>query len=253
VQVRGIKGDTAHEGLVGAATRLGLLPSPAHDRARNISMSPTSTLGWLVRSLDEAICARPELTRLGGRFLFAVDDGSGGSGLASSDVGALVGDRDAELVIQGRLTAVSSSLGELAEQLVEATFGFDLELGPVVRVPEQRLPLGQRGHLLVVAAPLQRLTSDQLRGLADLVLEARIAPAGRLVLVGGTLEAAGLLGLLTDPEDPRADVTACSGLGCARALVDVRALAEPVGSPVHWVGCERRCGLPADASARIAS
>jgi precorrin-3B synthase len=55
-------------------------------------------------------------------------------------------------------------------------------------------------------------------------------------------------GLLLDPDDPLARVTACTGRpGCAKALADVRADAAPVpGSmlPVHWSGCARRCGRP---------
>ncbi|GAB3825116.1 hypothetical protein [Dactylosporangium cerinum] len=60
-------------------------------------------------------------------------------------------------------------------------------------------------------------------------------------------------GLVTDPGSPWAGVTACAGRpGCAKALADVRADARaaveagtaPTGLPVHWVGCERRCGAP---------
>jgi len=55
-------------------------------------------------------------------------------------------------------------------------------------------------------------------------------------------------GLLLDPDDPLARVTACTGRpGCGKALADVRAEAGPVPGtslPVHWSGCERRCGRP---------
>ncbi|WP_251057642.1 cobalamin biosynthesis protein CobG [Streptomyces sp. ISL-94] len=58
-------------------------------------------------------------------------------------------------------------------------------------------------------------------------------------------------GLVVAPDDPWQSVTACTGQpGCAKALADVRAdaravVAESTGAlPVHWSGCERRCGHP---------
>lgn len=71
-------------------------------------------------------------------------------------------------------------------------------------------------------------------------------------MVGATAEAgrlAGLTsyGLITRPDSPWAGVTACTGLpGCAKSLADVRADAHPgaLGLPVHYSGCERRCGHP---------
>ncbi|MYT23057.1 precorrin-3B synthase, partial [Streptomyces sp. SID7760] len=78
-------------------------------------------------------------------------------------------------------------------------------------------------------------------------------------------------GLVTAPDDPWRSVTACTGQpGCAKSRADVRAdaravvaqaqaqalaqtqaqaqaQAHPEGArplPVHWSGCERRCGHP---------
>ncbi|MGW5401694.1 cobalamin biosynthesis protein CobG [Streptomyces sp. NPDC003952] len=72
-------------------------------------------------------------------------------------------------------------------------------------------------------------------------------------------------GLSVAPDGPWESVTACTGRpGCAKALADVRADARavvdagggtpdgagaagpavPVPVPVHWSGCERRCGHP---------
>jgi precorrin-3B synthase len=52
-----------------------------------------------------------------------------------------------------------------------------------------------------------------------------------------------------------AAVTACTGMACASSLADVRALATRVPGlgAVHWAGCSRRCGLPADATAVVAT
>jgi precorrin-3B synthase len=44
-------------------------------------------------------------------------------------------------------------------------------------------------------------------------------------------------------------------MSCASSLADVRALAAPVAglAAVHWAGCGRQCGRPADATAVIAT
>ncbi|MEO6501343.1 MAG: precorrin-3B synthase [Jatrophihabitantaceae bacterium] len=82
LQLRGLgAGDEAP-----LATRLrdaGLLPSLAHERVRNLLASPLSgrdDIGMLdirplIAEFDRALCARPALSELSGRFLFALDDG----------------------------------------------------------------------------------------------------------------------------------------------------------------------------------
>jgi precorrin-3B synthase len=92
VQVRGLREQDA-AALAARAARLGLLPSAEHDRARNITASPLAGLGGrpplrrLVTTLDDALLADPALATLPGRFLIAADDGTGGAGLASCDLG----------------------------------------------------------------------------------------------------------------------------------------------------------------------
>ncbi|MER7464198.1 precorrin-3B synthase [Streptomyces sp. NPDC097981] len=121
---------------------------------------------------------------------------------------------------------------------------------------------------LSVLAPLGRLTTAQWRRLAGLTGRFRLTPWRGIVVPGlpaGTAaDALAVLadaGLITAPDSPWRSVTACTGRpGCAKSLADVRADAQAVVEratgpspssssrgcpmPVHWSGCERRCGHP---------
>ena len=95
VQLRGLAGDAAAP-LTDGLARAGLLPSFSHDRVRNVLASPLAGLDrgtdltGIVRTLDAALCARPRLAELSGRFLFAVDDGRGDVAGLGADVVATV-------------------------------------------------------------------------------------------------------------------------------------------------------------------
>ncbi|MEU6794069.1 precorrin-3B synthase [Nonomuraea wenchangensis] len=122
--------------------------------------------------------------------------------------------------------------------------------------------IAQRDGRVAVEAvvPLGRLTSAQALALADTGHAVRLTPWRTVVLPGlspAEADRAGkaldAMGLVTDPASPWAGVTACTGRpGCAKALADVRAdarqwvegLDRAPATPVHWAGCERRCGLP---------
>jgi precorrin-3B synthase len=124
--------------LLGAA---GLLPSPAHDRARNILASPVAGRhpGFLaetdaiVEQLDRGICADPDLAELPGRFLFAVDDGTGmalgrGADLALVANGAEgPGEDEFALAIAGVPVRERVGAGEAADIALRAARAF-LEL-----------------------------------------------------------------------------------------------------------------------------
>ncbi|MFL6124186.1 precorrin-3B synthase [Actinophytocola sp.] len=107
----------------------------------------------------------------------------------------------------------------------------------VVGAPLGWLDRGQAAALVATGAPLV-VTPWRRLVVADL-------PPDRADAVADRLRRAGLL---LDPADPVARVTACTGRpGCAKALADVRAAAAPVPGttlPVHWSGCARRCGRP---------
>ncbi|WP_260610491.1 cobalamin biosynthesis protein CobG [Streptomyces sp. WAC06614] len=154
---------------------------------------------------------------------------------------------------------------ELAERLRTAGI-------PAARVPEVRRPYappprpwgaGSRSieHLYVLV-PLGRLGVAQWQVLTQVAGRGagtlRLTPWRGVVLprasarrpVNGAdrIRAAGLV---LDPGSPWEGVTACTGRpGCAKSLADVRADAAAVADaspgplPVHWSGCERRCGHP---------
>ncbi|MDX3539377.1 precorrin-3B synthase [Streptomyces sp. MB09-01] len=125
--------------------------------------------------------------------------------------------------------------------------------------PEPGIVPGPDGTAsLSVLAPLGRLTTAQWRRLAGLTDRVRLTPWRGIVVPGlpGRAAAPALAelaeaGLVTAPDSSWRSVTACTGKpGCAKALADVRADARAVMErargplPVHWSGCERRCGHP---------
>jgi precorrin-3B synthase len=113
---------------------------------------------------------------------------------------------------------------------------------------------------IVVIVPLGLLTGDRSAALAAVANEIIVTPWRTVVVPDVPMDEAdrttarlAAAGLVADPASPWAGVTACAGRpGCAKALADVRAdaraavagAAGPGGLPVHWVGCERRCGAP---------
>ncbi|MFE9377185.1 cobalamin biosynthesis protein CobG [Streptomyces sp. NPDC006855] len=97
VQLRGL--DAACGGaLAELLTAAGLLPSAAHERARNIVASPLAGLdgrppvnGWL-SELDCLVCGSAAAASLSGRFLFALDDGRGDVDALGADVTLIAAD-----------------------------------------------------------------------------------------------------------------------------------------------------------------
>ncbi|MET8558102.1 cobalamin biosynthesis protein CobG [Streptomyces sp. NPDC004959] len=108
VQLRGLdpaSGDALGRALADA----GLLPSPAHERVRNIVASPLSGLDGLgerpvcewLRALDAGLCGSAWATGLSGRFLFALDDGRGDMTALRADVTVRALPEDEALVSVG--------------------------------------------------------------------------------------------------------------------------------------------------------
>ncbi|OXM47446.1 hypothetical protein [Amycolatopsis alba] len=261
VQLRGV----TRPGLASRLATAGLLPSPSHERVRNILASPLSDVAQeLASALDRALCAVPELAGLPGRFLFALDGGQGDVAGEGADVCW----RDGALLLAGDDTGLRVPSEHAVDALISVARAFLRTRGTAWRVselpdpepllsgvPGERteprafatrpgLPIGPIGDAVVVAPVFGRLTSAQARAIAK-AGNAVVTP-WRSILVLGPLEAG--TGLVADPDAPSLGVSACIGRpGCAKSLADVRADAARVGRAprAHFAGCERRCGKPA--------
>ncbi len=238
---------------------------------------------WL-REVDALLCASPTAAGLSGRFLFALDDGRGDVAALGADVTVLAApDGTAWVRVGASPDAVSVPAGDaarvavgVAEAFVEVSGGrvwrvselpgrgeeLILRLGEVARPAWPRSGAPELGVVrapdgtasLSVLAPMGRLTATQWDALTDTASgELRLTPWRGVVLPSvpvGRLTGLDAVGLVTGPGSPWSGVGACIGRpGCAKAHADVRTdaaacLATGGGLPVHWSGCERRCGRP---------
>ncbi|MCO1577937.1 hypothetical protein M8C13_19475 [Crossiella sp. SN42] len=278
VQIRGLTPGSEPE-LGKRLAQAGLLPSLTHERMRNIIASPLAGTQDLVDAIDAALCARPELAELPGRFLVTVDEGGDVSGLgadvglhragaawvlllAGTDSGLRPGDPVAAVTraaaeflalraerggVAWRLAEIEDGVAEITRRL--AAGGDAVSADRVQPARSQPLPPGPLpdGRLLV-GVPLGRLDPAQSEALLA-AEHLRLTP-WRSVLLPHPITLGH--GLITDPHSPWHAVTACTGRpGCAKALADVRAdaprLLGGAGRSVHFSGCERRCGRPRGA------
>lgn len=279
LQIRGLD-DTSAEHCAVTIAAAGLLPSPSHERVRNILASPVagrhprslSATDNLVVDLDHALQAAPVLAELSGRFLFGVDDGTRLLGEHAPDVALVARARDEfGLHVRGADTGRAATAATAAALAVEAARGLMEPDAPAPARPStagRRLELGtlhQRdGRIAVTVMPrLARVDVSTLRALAALAGEHRtdIRLSAHRTLTLPDLDRAAApdvsarlraLGLIDDPASGWNGLSACAGLGaCAMALCDVRGEAQrrageraPGAPPEHWAACERRCGRP---------
>ncbi|WP_347602193.1 precorrin-3B synthase [Acrocarpospora sp. B8E8] len=150
IQVRALRDPAAFAAGIAAA---GLLPSATHERVRNILASPLTGLGPygvldvrpLITALDEGLCARTPLAGLPGRFLFALDDGTGDVATQNADISAIPDADSLRILLAGEdhgircpvevtvpliLTAAESFLTERTAQNSEAWRLAELQDGP---------------------------------------------------------------------------------------------------------------------------
>lgn len=261
--------------LVSAISDLGLLPSPTHERVRNILAAPLAPeLAPIVAELDAGLLADPDLAELPGRFLWAVSDASGAVLTEPFDAAyqALSDDRG-RVLVGGH--ALDVSRAEAVPTLLERARRFlahrdgdrrwnvrDLPadspvfagMTPYAGSPATPLVPGPVGQDLVVGVPLGMLRTAQVAALAAVGDEVVLTPWRSVVVPGGAFLAPMLagLGLATTPDSPWARLSACVGAPYCRrtdsrtldlATAAAKSLTGP-GPKVHLVGCDRRCGEP---------
>jgi precorrin-3B synthase len=237
LQIRGLR-----DGAVASVLeQAGLLPSRTHERVRNILASPLAdaVTTATVAELDRALCAAPDLAALSGRFLFAVEDGSG---------------------LHGRTADVTLTLGgpiDIPAALDAARRGVCIPGEVPLDHPRVgALALDDGRQAVTALPPLARVTAAQLEALAELVPEARVGVARTITVFEVEPAALAEIGFVVEPDSGWVGLTACAGLGaCNRAQRDVRALAAARAQtrragdpPEHWAACERNCGLSAGAT-----
>lgn len=129
IQIRAVTDTDAAAAILSGA---GLLPSPTHERARNIVASPLSgrsggviDIRPLVADLDRAIQADPALAGLPGRFWFSLDDGRGDVSGIDADTGVhALEDGTCALLLAGRDTGVRLDTGVAVATLIEVARRF---------------------------------------------------------------------------------------------------------------------------------
>lgn len=279
LQLRGLP-DPLPRALISAIGDLGLIPSGAHDKARNIVADPVGSLDDLIAALDEGLLADPGLAGLPGRFLLAVAEPDGPVLAEPWDIAIVDDGSTARVVLDGRAATVARGEApivalDLARRFLAARtdqrtwnvrdLPADLRGGllpggaPFAADPAGPPPPGVLGEDLVVLVPLGLLTAEQVEALAGMRGSGplRITPWRTIVVPGGACRHADVAaaGLVTTPDSPWTVLTACAGSpSCARTDTPTRDLArsaaahlDPAGAPVHVIGCDRACGHPARA------
>lgn len=274
LQLRSVK----RPGLAARLSDAGLLPSPTHERVRNVLASPLSGLRGgladvrgMAAELDRELCARPELAELPGRFLFAFDDGRGDVAGEGPDVcwRAISAD-EGTLLLAGADTGRQVLAREAVATLIDVATKFAEIRGAAWRIAE--LDSDVLGGVIGAAAPawtdipaglIERddgglaagvvprfglLTAGHLRALAEFG-PVVVTPWKTLVVPEASVDVFVRTGIGGEP----IGTSACIGRpGCAKSRADVRADAVfAPGLRAHFSGCERRCGRPAGPHADV--
>lgn len=174
----------------------GLLPSPTHERVRNILASPlTGRVGGLadvrslVTDLDAHLRATAELATLPGRTLFALDDGRGDVITAEPDFAAqAVSSNEYALVLAGADTGVRVARDDVVDVLLASARAF-----VHLRDTEWRLDEVENGvdRVLGVLGRTPSVTVDLP------VASEQIPPIGWLPQIDGRVSLGGALALGT--------------------------------------------------------
>ena len=277
VQLRGVS-PASHPALMNGLLDLGLVDtSPEVEARRNIVVTPfwnadDGTL-QLATALSDAL-ALPDAPALPGKFGFAVDAGQQAFlRTASADIriergsygyavraegfesGATVAAHEAVPVAMelarwfltnGGGTAGRGRMATLApHHVLPARFQSTAVFPAAAAAPQ----LGAAVQGWLVGAEFGQLQAATLAALSTLGA-LRMTP-WHMLLVEGATRAPDLPGLITQADDPRLRVVACTGApGCLQAAAATRPLARalaphvPIGRLLHVSGCAKGCAHP---------
>ncbi|MCW3015170.1 MAG: precorrin-3B synthase [Solirubrobacterales bacterium] len=216
LQVRGLHATDAARAAE-LLDNAGLLPSPEHDRVRNILASPFGgrhpaaalRTDDVVTALDRGLCQDGALAGLPGRFLFVVEDGSRTLGRRRADVTLAACERGTRLRLElaGRPTSLTAAPADAPALALDAARAFLALLegdGDAWRIEDMpdgaaRVALALGGALRDDAArdhaPTTTVTAGALEQADGRLAVTALVPLGR---VDGTTLAA--LGALLDDD-----------------------------------------------------
>ncbi len=274
LQLRGVR-DGAHEALVEDLRALKLIDESLRaEAARNIIVSPfgQTNADGIAAFLAAKLAFAPPLP---GKFGFAVDIGSNPVlSTASADI-RLERDANGGLILRpdghplGKPvtppTAVSEALdlaawflasggvtdgrGRMAAHLAkgaELPAGFDRR--PAAPLPQPKP--GPVDHAWLVGFAFGQIPAETLAALVTTQRAVRVTP-WRMLILEGLGDVPDVPGVITSPDDPLLNVTACTGEpGCPQALGETRVLARalatrlPDGMQLHVSGCAKGCAHP---------
>ncbi len=263
VQLRGLRAGAETE-LGDRLAAAGLLPSPTHERVRNILAStlsgrvaaPVDVRPWVLR-FDSALCADPALAGLPGRFLATFDDGRGEVAGLGGDVGLLALDPATVALLLGGvdsgLRAAPAAAVDLALAATRAFLDVRAAAGGtawrLAEIPDgparvtAALPRGQNGHFgpievppAPVVGPVGAVRQDD--GRTALVA---VVPLGRLTAAQAELLAATAAELQVTPWRSIALPDLPDG-SASSALTDAGLVLDAAGPWARVTACAGRPG-----------
>lgn len=194
LQVRGLAPRVVAE-FADRLADAGLLPSPTHERVRNIIASPYTgcddagslDVHAVSVELDRRLCAAPALAELPGRFLFTVDDGRGDVDGLAADVGLRPDGDVVAVLLSGADEGIRVAVADAPRAAVLAAESF----------------LAERARQESASWRLAELT-DGARLIAESVI-AELGPAGTRTgaIPGDTVTVAGSVASAGSPLDAR--------------------------------------------------
>ncbi|WP_421701737.1 precorrin-3B synthase [Aliiroseovarius sp.] len=274
LQLRGVS-EATHAPLIEGLRDLGLIDrNIATETRRNVIVQPFWTEGddthHIAHTLTEAL-AREDAPDLPGKFGFAVDCGPAPL-LTHTSCDIRIERADAGLILRAdgamtglivtRDTAAEAALmlarwflgtggvrdgrGRMKAHIARIGAPDSAEIPPLPTAP--RPTPGQTATGALVALEFGQMRAETLAELAT-VGAIRLTP-WRALLIEGADRLPTLPYLITDPGDPRLNISTCTGApGCHQALSATRHIARTLAPnttrPLHISGCAKGCAHPA--------